>query len=1205
MHDIDPPFADDPNGCFPFAQLLMRVRAGDTGAWPDLIGLSRGVLEQSCARLFVTGTEDEMDATALTESVLEAVRREVHTFTDASWELWQVWLDQLLCRELTGADFAAIPADAPRADQVGNAATGAVIENERHAAEPGDKESQAVTRIEGVAPQQLTSKTPEQVGRFEIVGLLGVGGMGRVYLANDPLLRRKIAFKVPHPGLLTQQTTREQFIREAQASGQLRHPNIVAVYESGEISDVCYIATQYCEGPTLAEWLKGRDRPVPVRLAARIMIQLSMAMQHAHDRGILHRDLKPGNVLLDRLSTEDSQGQPVESGFPYICRISDFGLAQIEDEGKSLFQTGVAFGTAAYMAPEQARGERQLLGPRTDVYALGGLLYELLTGKSAFDRPTLAATLAAVQEGDAVSPRRLRREIPRDLESICMRAMGRLREQRYASCGQLADDLQRFLQGHPTSARPIGLPRRVMKWARRRPAQAGLAIFAHLAFLVAIIAGMWHHQILEETLGHATNMRSRALSAEHAAKEREQKLLVELYANDISLAHQAWKDGDVRYATKLLQRYIPQPGVEETDRLTDGKPVAVESTRVIEQGSTEAAMDRLDLRGWEWYWLWDNVRADRTERHVSDANLYFTRFSPQGTELAVVGQDATLYILDAETLDILRAFKTGQREVNSVVFGSNGETVVTSGDDGSACIWDLTSGQCQARFEHPETKLFCALFFDDDTRLITCGESATVFVWDISSGELVRQLFGHNRTIESITLDPSGKLLASASSDKTVCLWNPATGELIRTLQQRQDRLTSVSISSDGRLVAAGDIEGHVLVWSVETGELVLDRPLLDAVECLAFDPHLPWLTVGTRSGGLLHVGPFENGRQRDVSDDMVTRSTFHWQAHESRIYGVAYSPDGRWLASVGSDGSLRRWAPRYRGKAHEGHYAATSPVLAATPIPDSDKILVSGPDSLGIINLSTHAYQHLDDIAIREARQLAVTRTGGTFVVAGVEPELYFGNLDTGVHRESMGTHLRASKFQFTADGQWLIVDFDGEEIGFIDVARRQVVQTHKVENLECLLVSPDGRWLVAGDGNRLVRWDLRTIPTDKPTTFGRHEGTVSGLAFDATGTRMASSGEDRRVKIWNWPTLTVQRTLEGIRHAPSCLAFSADGKTLFSCGRRVPLIVWNVKTGRQLFQLHANETVDLFVGPYAGQIAGRTRDDRCWFIDFPSPMD
>ncbi|MGE0534132.1 MAG: serine/threonine-protein kinase [Pirellulales bacterium] len=356
---------------------------------------------------------------------------------------------------------------------------------------------------------------PRHVGRFQIRRLLGHGGFGIVFLAYDAALDREAALKLPRAEILLSSKMRDRFVREAQAAAMLDHPGIVPIYETGELGLVSYILSAYCKGPTLAQWLKECKSPVPPKTAARIVAHLANAVQHAHDRGVLHRDLKPSNVLLE-------PSDELTDDFPFVPRLSDFGLAKRLEPTDDATRPGTLLGTPRYMAPEQVRGDERGVGVQTDVYALGVILYELLAGAPPYVGGTDQETFRKI-ENESPSLMLLRdRAVPLDLETVCFKSLEKEPAARYQSARELADDLRRFLAGDSVCARSIGRAGRFVRWCRRRPLVAALSLGLAIAILVGAFAATSQWLRAERNL---TAARASAVAAKQNLKQAEEALL--------------------------------------------------------------------------------------------------------------------------------------------------------------------------------------------------------------------------------------------------------------------------------------------------------------------------------------------------------------------------------------------------------------------------------------------------------------------------------------------------------------------------------------------------------------------------------------------------------------------------------------------------------------------------------------------------------
>jgi len=762
----------------------------------------------------------------------------------------------------------------------------------------------ALEKFAGSPPEESSSDggvaatEPRTFGRFQIVRELRRGGFGVVFLAHDPVLRRDVALKVPRPDALLTPDLRRRFLREAQAAARLTHPNLVAVHEVGEVGPICFIAAAYCDGPTLDAWLQERAEPAPPRLAAHIVAALADAVHYAHTQGVLHRDLKPSNVLLE--SSSPAAARPADDEPPFIPKLTDFGLAKLAECDAEETQTrrGTRLGTPGYMAPEQADGRLNEVGPRTDVYSLGALLYELLTAQPVFRGSTDLDTLHRVLVDEPIPPRRLQPDLPRDLEAICLMCLEKQPGRRYETSAALASDLRRFLAGEATEARPLSAAGKLWKWSRRRPAAAALVLVSTIAAMMIVGGSLWYSARLSTALVATESQRSIAVKAREESEQSRLATLAHeevanqyLYASRMKLAFQSLAQADVQQTASLLAEY-------------DG-------------GSRFS-----HLRGFEWGHAKRALHEERLSL-VAHRQTYGVAFSPDGRLLATGGQDGIVRFWDPMSGQELAQLPGHKSCVNQLSFSPDGNKLATSSCDGTVKIWDVATRAELLWSSRPEPsgQVLCLAFSPDGVQLAAGGSNRRTSILRVADGKELANLGMEHDAADALAWSPDGLMLAQAdhhSDGRTnVSWWNTTTWTQL--VNQRLSG-SAVAFSPDSKTLAIGDFNGLVRLWDLTLNrELLALRGHTTGVYAVAFSPDGKSLASGgndrtVRVWDQLKVRPVMNPTVNATKPDSHAtardphRAAQVFVGHADRVQGLAFSCDGLSLASAGFDGATKIW---------------------------------------------------------------------------------------------------------------------------------------------------------------------------------------------------------------------------------------------------------------------------------------------------------
>ena len=997
----------------------------------------------------------------------------------------------------------------------------------------------AAPELTGPAPAQAT-RPPRFLGEYEVIAELARGGMGVVYRARQVKLDRIVALKlVRDPGLATYADLR-RFQIEAEAVAQLDHPNIVPIYEVGQAEDQPYFSMKLIEGGNLSgniERLRHHPRDV-----ARLMVKVARAVHYAHQRAILHRDLKPSNILVG------GHDEPF---------VTDFGLAKRIEPGAASAETATeaVMGTPAYMPPEQARGGTKSVTTAADVYSLGATLYEALTGRPPFAASSTPEILRKVLDEEPPSPRSLNPGVDRDLATICLKCLEKEPSRRFASAELLAEDLERWLDGRPITARPVSTRERAVKWVRRKPALAGLLAFSAAALVGLIGMGLYYNRNLERALDLANRDR---------------------YSADMNLARRAWDDREVYRAREYLEKYRDHA----------------------------SGLDA--YRSFEWYYLWKlcDYRLVSLSGHAG--NVLSVAYSPDGQRLASGSSDMTVRLWDLErnrTEFLLRGHKG---DILALAFRPDGKILASGSVDGTVRLWDVMTGECRQTLQVGR-RVNCIDFSPDGkTIALTTDIEDRVYFWDVASS---REQF----SLSSATVDvdrPSfsiwnivkysrdgSRVFILDNADNGVAVWDIADRRLTRIPHGMIVR--GLSLSGDGRWLVTLNSSSMISVWDAVTLSKA-EFPHLGGsggsgncqVAC-ASSPQGELLAYAsaTRISGLINLWNLDSRRRIDTI--MTEMNPFGQQC-------LAFRPDGRRLAIAHKDQIVIVTVMTLE----------QSQTLVSAPGAQINALAVRGDgERLAWVAHGDPRVVVWDPGLGKPIRSLAGHEIGvralaygpparpDLLASAGADGKVRLWDSDRdGPARLTLSGHVgEVQDVGFLPDGRGVVsAGVDGTvRVWDADTGRKIRDLRGDAGPLQALAVAPDGRRVAAACGAGLVLvWNVDTgrrvlgplffdgvandVAFSPDGSRLSAAGSTNDMAFSANGSRPSGTGSNGgsrgAVVVWDTASGSVvsRSSPPGIVRS---LVFSSDGRRVVTGGNDGPLVVWDAVTGRETIALDGHK--------------------------------
>ena len=1043
-----------------------------------------------------------------------------------------------------------------------------------------------------------------QIGPYKLVQQIGEGGMGVVYMAEQAApVRRTVALKIIKPGMDTREVI-ARFEAERQALALMDHPNIARVFDAGATAaGRPYFVMELVRGVPITEYCDQNNLPVHERL--ELFVTVCHAVQHAHQKGIIHRDIKPSNVLVTL-----HDGRPVP-------KVIDFGVAkaigqQLTD--KTLFtQLAQIVGTPLYMSPEQAQLTGLDVDTRGDVYSLGVLLYELLTGSTPLERdrmkkaaldeirrlireedppsPSMRLSSTAGEAQTAVAahrrldPRGLSRLVRGDLDWIVMKALEKDRNRRYETANGFAADIGRYLCDEPVEACPPSSVYRFHKFARRNKAAFAIGSTVAAALLVAVMAlAVSNSLVRRESAAKELALveKSTALGEKDTALNEKQKALQTARFQE-GLAKQNAATAEERSRELSRRLYLAQMNLAGNSTL-DPRGTA----RVLELTSRwQPRPGEQDLRGWEWYYLDAYCNSERLTLRGHTGPVSSVAWNSTGTRLASGSFDHTVRIYEPATGTVLLVLRGHGDCVFSVAWNPQASQLATAGNDRTIRIWDGETGaEIGSLVGHTDVVRSVA-WSPDGKQIVSASADRRLIIWDAATGRETLTLAGHDAEVLATAWSPDGQWIASGARGGVVTIWDSATGMASRSLRGEGHEVLCVAWSPDStRLASAGGDARNCRIWDVDSGRQI--HQLLGhlyEINAIDWSPDGTQLVTACRDKAI-RIWDAASGRQTTLlhgHTDSVTAarwspdgkeiaSSSHdlgvklwnlkagaekltFRGHTGAVLGVSWSPDGRMIATASEDRQVKVWDAAM-GRLVQNFIGHSAGVLAVAWSPDGT-CLASGGDDRGIIVWNSTTGEQIRTLVGNTAKVESVAWSPDSSQIAAVghDRTLRVWNAASGETVCDMRVASRMRTVAWSPDGRRLALMSEECARVFDTVTWQELLQLS--DHVLGIAWSPDGARLATCHTQGVVKiWNSETGA--ELFALRGHATWSNCVAWSPDGRRLASTSEDCTTKIWDTSDGSLALTLPGSGNWFFAAAWSPDGYSLAATSYDHTLTVW-----------------------------------------------